>query len=58
MPQEEKLVDSREVAKHLMKPVSWVYNNAERLGLPRYRVGNQWRYRLSEVDAWVKAQND
>lgn len=56
MQDDERLVDTREVARHLNKPVSWVYDNAERLGLPRYRVGQHWRYRLSEVDAWVKAQ--
>lgn len=48
-------MSTRELAEHLGKPVSWIYNNAERLGIARIRVGNQYRYRLSEVDAQLKS---
>lgn len=51
----ERFVGIDEVATHMGKPVSWIYNNAERLDLPRYRIGNHWRYRLSEVDDWILA---
>lgn len=50
----EPFVTADVAANHLGKPVSWLYNNAERSGIPRYRIGNQWRYRLSEVDAWME----
>ncbi|MCP2335787.1 helix-turn-helix domain-containing protein [Actinomadura rupiterrae] len=49
----EPWVGTRDVARHLGKPVSWVHDNAERLGIPRVKLSNQYRYRLSEVDAWV-----
>lgn len=52
----ERWLTTREVADHLRKPLSWLHQNAERLGLPRHRLGNQYRYRLSEVDAWLEAQ--
>ena len=46
-------VDVEAASEYLDKPVSWVRNNSDRLRLPRYRVGNQWRYRLSEIDDWM-----
>lgn len=52
----ESFVSTAEVAEFLNKPESWVYANAGPLGLPRYRLGNQWRYRLSEVADWMAAQ--
>lgn len=50
----EAFCSTKQVADFLGKPVSWVHNNAARTGLPRYRIGNQWRYRLSEVARWVE----
>lgn len=54
----EPFVDTEELCKFLIKPASWVYNNAERLGIPRYRVGLQYRYRLSEVAAWLESTRE
>jgi excisionase family DNA binding protein len=50
----EPFVGTEEVCEFLGKPRSWLYNRAERIGIPRYRVGLQYRYRLSEVVAWVE----
>ncbi|MER7071021.1 helix-turn-helix domain-containing protein [Terrabacter sp. NPDC000476] len=50
----EAFVTTEEVANFLGKPSSWLYNNAHKLHVPRYRVGTQLRYRLSEVAAWVE----
>ncbi|MFL6240555.1 MAG: helix-turn-helix domain-containing protein [Actinomycetes bacterium] len=50
----ERWVGTREVAEHLGKPVSWVYNEAANLGIPRVKMGHQYRYRLSEVDGWME----
>jgi len=52
----EAFVSTEQVAEFLGKPVSWIFNNAARAGLPRYKVGNHYRYRLSEVAAWVERQ--
>jgi excisionase family DNA binding protein len=51
----EPWVGTDQVAEWLGKPSSWLYNNAERLGIPRVRIGNQYRYKLSQVDAWLGA---
>lgn len=50
----ERWVTIQEVADYLIKPTSWMYNNMERLNIPRYKVGNHYRFRLSEVAAWVE----
>lgn len=52
--QTESFVTTEQVADFLGKPQTWIHNNAARAGIPRYKVGNQYRYRLSEVSAWVK----
>jgi predicted DNA-binding transcriptional regulator AlpA len=56
MHETEPYVSTQEVADFLGKPRSWLFNNAERYGVPRYRIGNQWRYLLSEVAAWLEAK--
>jgi excisionase family DNA binding protein len=50
----EPFVTTDEVARFICKPKSWIYNNAEDLGMPIHRIGRQWRWKLSEVDTWVK----
>jgi predicted DNA-binding transcriptional regulator AlpA len=52
----EPFVGTAAAAEFLGKPASWVYDNADRLGIPRVRLGNQYRYRLSRVAAWAEAQ--
>lgn len=54
--QVETFATTEDVAEFLSKPRSWVHDNAARLGLPRYKVGNQYRYRLSEVAKWVETR--
>ena len=51
----EPYVTTQEAAAFLNKPVSWLYHEAEEQGIPRYKVGNQWRYKRSELDSWVRA---
>lgn len=50
----EPFVTTEEAAEFLGKPKSWIHNNAARLGMPRRRLGNQWRFRLSEISEWVE----
>lgn len=52
----EPFVGTEEVAGFIGKPASWVYNCAGTYGLPRYKIGRHFRYRLSEVAAWMEAQ--
>jgi excisionase family DNA binding protein len=51
----EPYVTTQEAAEFLNKPISWLYHEAEVQRIPRYKVGNQWRYKRSELDAWVRS---
>jgi hypothetical protein len=46
-------VDGHAVAEFLGVSYKWLERNGEVKGIPRRRVGDRWRYRLSEVSAWV-----
>ncbi|RCG30605.1 DNA-binding protein [Sphaerisporangium album] len=50
---QERWVGTKEVALHLGKPASWIYDNVIKLRIPHRKVGNQYRYRLSEIDRWM-----
>ena len=43
-----------ELAAYLKKPKSWVYDNAHEI--PHIRVGREYRFRLSEVLAWLEVR--
>jgi predicted DNA-binding transcriptional regulator AlpA len=53
----EPLLTTEQLAEWLQKPRSWLDNNAERLGIPRLRLGRGVRYRLSDVVAWLEEQS-
>jgi len=50
----EPWVDVEEVAAHLRVVKESVYRWVEGKGLPAHRVGRLLRFKLSEVDGWVK----
>jgi excisionase family DNA binding protein len=55
----EQLLTVREVAELLQVPVSWVYGRTRQrsLGrLPGFRLGKYWRFRESDVIAWLESQ--
>lgn len=47
----------KEAAAHLNVSTSFLYQRGEKAGIPRYKIGNKFRYKLSELDAWVQSQN-
>lgn len=51
---EEKWVDVEVVAKHLGVRKESIYRWIDRRGFPAHRVGRLLRFRLSEVDEWVR----
>ena len=55
MAAEEGWVGIAEVAAHLQVARDTVYRWVDTKGLPAHRVGRLLRFRLSEVDEWVKA---
>ena len=55
MTPEERWVDVDDVAEHLGVNKDSVYRWIEKMGLPAHRVGRLFRFKLSEVDEWVRA---
>lgn len=54
MATEERWVDVEEVAAHLNVTKDSIYRWIDRKGFPAHKVGRLFRFRLSEVDEWVR----
>lgn len=50
----EAWVGADEGARHLDVAKDTIYRWIEARGLPARRVGKLWKFKLSEVDAWVE----
>lgn len=50
----EPWVSVDDVAKHLGVVKDSIYRWIDRRGLPAQRVGRLWKFKLSEVDEWVR----
>ena len=54
----EKWINLEEAAEHLgVKPVTirdWIRKEK---GIPAHKIGRQWKFKLSELDEWVKSGN-
>ena len=50
----EPWVSVEDVAKHLGVVKDSIYRWIERRGMPAKRVGRLWKFKLSEVDEWVR----
>lgn len=51
----EQWVSVENVAGHLGVAKESVYRWIEKNSLPAHKVGRLWKFKLSEVDAWVRA---
>lgn len=52
----DKWINIDGAAEYLgIKPVTlrgWIKNNK---GVPAHKIGKQWKFKISELDAWVKS---
>jgi len=55
MTAEERWVGVEDVAKHLGVNKDSIYRWIEKMGLPAHRVGRLFRFKISEIDNWVRA---
>ena len=46
----------RQVAEYLAVNERTVYRMAERGELPAFKVGDAWRFRREDIDAWIARQ--
>jgi excisionase family DNA binding protein len=54
MAPEERWVGVEDVASHLGVNKDSIYRWIEKKGLPAHRVGRLFRFKISEVDEWVR----
>lgn len=50
----EQWVSVDEVAEHLKVKPDTVYKWLERKEMPAHKVGRLWRFKITEVDRWVR----
>ncbi|MDP5148135.1 helix-turn-helix domain-containing protein [Shewanella sp. ULN5] len=50
----QRWLSVEEIATHLGVSKDTVYAWRERKGLPAHRVGRFWKFKISEVDDWVR----
>ena len=58
MATEERWVGVDDVAAHLGVAKDSVYRWIDERGLPAHRVGRLFRFKLSEIDEWVRQDNE
>ena len=58
MTSTENWVDIAEVATHLQVTKDSIYRWVDSKGFPAHRVGRLLRFKLSEVDDWVRFRSD
>jgi len=51
----EPWVSVEQIAEHLGVTRDSIYRWIDRKGLPAHRVGRLWKFKVSELDAWVRA---
>jgi excisionase family DNA binding protein len=44
-----------EIARHLGVAKDSIYRWIDRRSLPAHRIGRLWKFKISEVDDWVRA---
>ena len=51
----EPWVSVEDIASHLGVAKDSVYRWIENKGLPAHKIGRLWKFKVSEVDEWVRA---
>lgn len=54
-PASEQWVSVEKIAEHLNVKALTIYKWLERKDMPAHKVGRLWRFKISEVDHWVKS---
>lgn len=51
----ERWASVEEVCTHLGVVRDTIYRWIDRRGMPAHRIGRIWKFKMSEVDAWVRS---
>ena len=53
----EPWVSLDEIAQHMGVSRDTIYRAIDNRGLPAHKIGRLWKFKVSEVDAWVREGN-
>ena len=56
--QTERWLRTEEAADYLSVSIGFLYNRSTEIGIPRVRLGKGYRYRISDLDAWMLGKSD
>lgn len=51
----EKWVNLEEIAEHMGLSKDTIRNYIKKEQIPYYRIGKQYKFRISEIDTWIKS---
>ena len=54
-PTTERWASLEETAEYLGVTKDTIRNWIKKKGIPAHKIGRQWKFKLSEVDEWVKS---
>lgn len=57
MVENEKWVSMEEICKHLGASRDTVKKMINTQGLPAYKFDRKWKFKISEVDGWMRKRN-
>lgn len=55
MPEVAPWVTADDIAAHLGVAKDSIYRWIEQKSLPGHRIGRHWKFKIAEVDGWVRA---
>jgi excisionase family DNA binding protein len=53
----EQWVSVEQIAQHLNVKAFTIYKWLERKEMPAHKVGRLWRFKITEIDQWVRSGN-
>ena len=53
----EQWVSVEQIAQHLNVKSFTIYKWLERKEMPAHKVGRLWRFKITEIDQWVRSGN-
>jgi excisionase family DNA binding protein len=56
--QKERWIKTEEAAEYLSVSASYLYQKGPAVGVPRVRLGDGYRYRMSDLDAWMLGKSE